>query len=59
MYREMVQTYIATLKECISTPEDPGVIYESLFLPDEEVDTEIFENEPVRQEVLKQRREVP
>jgi hypothetical protein len=59
MYRELVQTYISTLKDCISTPENPGPIYESLFLPDEEVDTEIFEDEPLRQEDLKKRREVP
>ncbi|MGK3761812.1 MAG: hypothetical protein ACI8RD_014130, partial [Bacillariaceae sp.] len=59
MYRELVQTYIETLKECISTPEDPGPIYESLFLPDEVPDTEIFENEPIRQEELRKRREVP
>ena len=59
MYRELVQTYIATLKECISTPDDPGPIYESLFLPDEEPDTEIFENEPSRQDKLRKLREVP
>ncbi|KAG7346260.1 RNA recognition motif containing protein [Nitzschia inconspicua] len=59
MYREMVETYISTLKECISTPDDPGVIYESFFLPDEEIDTEIFDKEPLRQEALKQKREVP
>jgi len=59
MYRELVRTYIETLKECISTPENPGPIYESLFLPDEELDTEIFEDEVVRQEELKKRREVP
>jgi hypothetical protein len=59
MYREMVQTYVSALKDCISTPDNPGPIYESLFLPDEEVDTEIFEDEPLRQEELKKRREVP
>ncbi len=59
MYRELVRTYIATLKECISTPDDPGPIYDSLFFPDEEIDTEIFDVEPKRQEELKKRREVP
>mmetsp|Transcript_6997 Transcript_6997/g.7786 ORF Transcript_6997/g.7786 Transcript_6997/m.7786 type:complete len:850 (-) Transcript_6997:39-2588(-) len=59
MYRELVQTYIETLKECISTPNDPGPVYESLFLPDEEPDTEIFKDEPIRQEELRKRREVP
>lgn len=59
MYRELVQQYIVTLKECLSTPENPGPIYESLFLPDEELDTEIFEDEVDRQEELRKRREVP
>jgi len=59
MFRELVQTYIETLKECISTPDDPGPIYESLFLPDEELDTEIFDDEVDRQEELRKEREVP
>lgn len=59
MYKELVQTYIETLKDCLSTPENPGPIYESLFLPDEELDTEIFEDEVGRQEELKKKREVP
>lgn len=59
MYKELVETYIETLKECMSTPEDPGPIYESLFLPDEELDTEIFEDEIARQEELKKKREAP
>ena len=59
MYQELVQTYISTLRECLSTPENPGPIYESLFLPDEELDTEIFEDEIARQEELKKQREVP
>lgn len=59
MYKELVQTYIATLKECLTTPENPGPIYESIHFPDEELDTEIFEREPARQEELRKRREVP
>jgi hypothetical protein len=59
MYSELVQTYIATLKDCISTPENPGPIYESLFFEGEEKDTEIFDNEPERQEELRKRREAP
>jgi hypothetical protein len=59
MYRQLVQEYISTLKECIATPENPGLIYESLFHPGEEIDTEIFEDEVDRQEELKQKREVP
>jgi len=59
MYKELVQEYVETLKECLSTPENPGPVYESLFYPDEELDLEIFENEPARQEKLKKEREVP
>lgn len=59
MYKELVQEYILTLKECIATPENPGPIYESLFFEGEEMDTEIFENEAKRQEELRKRRDVP
>jgi hypothetical protein len=59
MYKELVQTYISTLKDCISTPENPGPIYESFFFPGEEIDAEIFDDEPKRQEELKKRREIP
>jgi hypothetical protein len=59
MYREMVRTYIATLKECMSTPEDPGLIFEHLHSPNEPISTEPFEKEPIRQAELKRRRKVP
>ncbi|CAJ1942586.1 unnamed protein product [Cylindrotheca closterium] len=59
MYRELVQEYIATLKECVSTPENPGVVYESLFFPDEPIDMEIFDDEVDRQEELAKKREIP
>eukprot|EP00980_Cylindrotheca_fusiformis_P028185 scaffold22586_cov138-Cylindrotheca_fusiformis.AAC.5 len=59
MYRQLVQEYIATLKECIATPEEPGLIYESLFAPGEEIDTEIFEDEVDRQAELEQKRKIP
>ncbi|KAL3943909.1 MAG: hypothetical protein SGBAC_002026 [Bacillariaceae sp.] len=59
MYRELVQEYISTLKECVATPENPGVIYESLFFPDEPIDTEIFDDEVDRQGELAKKREIP
>jgi len=59
MYKELVMTYVATLKECLSTPENPGPIYESIHFPDEPLDTEIFEMEPQRQEELRKRRGAP
>lgn len=60
MYRQLVERYVALLKECQSTPEDPGPIYESLFSPAEEIDTEeLFDDESIRQAELRKRREVP
>lgn len=59
MYKEFVQTYIQTLKECLSTPENPGPIYESIMGPGEEVDTEFFDIEEERLEELRKRRGLP
>ena len=59
LYRELVQEYISTLKECIGTPEDPGEVYQSLFFPDEDVDSELFDIEQERLENLRKRREMP
>jgi hypothetical protein len=59
MYKELVQTYVRALKECLVTPENPGPIYESYFFAGKEVGTEIFDREPERQEELKKRREAP
>ena len=59
MYKALVQEYIATLKECVSTPENPGAVFESLFLPGEEFDTTLFDREPKRQEDLRRRRQLP
>jgi hypothetical protein len=60
MYKELVQTYIATLKDCLSTPKNPRPIYESIhFSPMKELNTEMFEREPARQKELRARREVP
>ena len=54
-YRETVREYIATIKECMGTPEDPGEIYKSLFMPGEEIDLSIFEHEKRRQARIKKR----
>jgi len=59
MFKELVQTYISTLKECLSTPENPGAIFEGLHFEGEPFSTEIFEEEPARQEELRKRREIP
>ena len=59
LYKELVQQYIATLKDCIATPENPGPIFESLFAEGEDMDTEVFEREQHRQEELRKRRQIP
>ena len=51
-YKELVQLYIATLKECLATPDDVGAIYESLHFPDEPIDLGIFDREKKRQDKL-------
>jgi hypothetical protein len=48
-YRETVREYIATIKECMGTPEDPGEIYKGFFMPGEAIDLSIFDNEKRRQ----------
>jgi hypothetical protein len=39
----------------MGTPEDPGEIYKSLFMPGEKIDLSIFEYEKRRQERIKKR----
>lgn len=52
-YRDFVQLYVKTLIECLPTPERPGPIYESMFLPDEPTDMSIFDEEKVRQQAIR------
>jgi len=52
-FREFVETYVETLKECASTKEDPGMFYNAMFFPDEEVDYELFDSEEERLEKIK------
>lgn len=52
-FRETVREYIATLKECMVTPEDPGEMYKGMFMPGEEIDLSIFEHEKRRQTRIK------
>jgi hypothetical protein len=42
-YKELVQMYVATLKECIATPDDVGAMYEALHFPDEPIDLSVFD----------------
>ena len=50
-YREVVQKYIEVLKSCGATKEEPGLMYEAMFKPDEGVDLGMFgmEEERIRE----------
>lgn len=54
-YRETVREYIATIKECMATPEDPGDIYKTMFMPGERIDVSIFDSEKRRQTRIRKR----
>jgi hypothetical protein len=54
-FREFVQMYIDTLKELGTTKENPGLKYEGMFLPDEEVDYDLFDEEKERLASLRER----
>jgi hypothetical protein len=56
-YRELVQMYVSTLKDCIATPENPGETFKALHFPGEPLDLSIFEKEKKRTEELLKRRE--
>jgi len=47
-FAEFVQDYIGILKELSTTRENPGLKYESMFMPEEEVDLELFDAEQER-----------
>lgn len=54
-FREFVQMYIDTLKELGTTKENPGLKYEGMFLPDEEIDYDLFDEEKARLASLRER----
>ena len=47
-YRDVVRKYLSVLKSCVGTREDPGLMYEAMFRPDQEVDTGLFDMEEER-----------
>lgn len=47
-YRDAVRKYLSVLKSCVGTREDPGLMYEAMFRPDQEVDTGVFDIEEER-----------
>lgn len=58
-YKELVQLYIESLKECLPTKDEPGDMYEAVHYPDESIDLSIFDHETKRQEKLSEMRENP
>jgi len=59
LYKNLVQEYVATLIECLSTRDDVGEPYKSLHFPDEPIDLSIFDAEEKRQKELEERRANP
>ena len=55
-YRELVQLYVETLKECIATPENPGESFMMQQYPNQEPDLGYFEYETKRLERIKNER---
>ena len=56
-YKELVQMYVSALKDCVATPENPGVLWELMHFPGEPIDrTSVFEAEKQRQKKLMKKR---
>ena len=53
-FSEFVQLYIETLKELAATREEPGLKYEAMFLPDEEIEFSLFDDEDKRLAALRE-----
>lgn len=47
-YRDAVRMYVRMLKECAPTEENPGLLYEAMFMPDERVDPSQLAKEKAR-----------
>jgi hypothetical protein len=57
-YKELVQMYVATLKECVATPDNVGRLFQGMHFPGEPIDMEIFDAEVERQKGIKEQRSV-
>jgi len=47
-YRDFVKKYIKILKSCVATRENPGLMYEAMFSPDQDVELGLFDIEEKR-----------
>jgi len=54
-YKSAVRLYINLLKECAGSKEDPGLMYEAMFSPDQPIDLSVFEYESERIKALRKR----
>lgn len=54
-YRDVVQRYLTVLRSCVGTKEDPGLMYEAMFRPDEPVDMGLFDIEEERIKELRKK----
>lgn len=59
LYRELVVMYVETLKGCVATPDDVGLMYEALHMPDEPIDLSIFDDWEKRKLEIEQSRASP
>ncbi|KAL7442045.1 hypothetical protein ACHAXM_011272 [Skeletonema potamos] len=54
-YKILVRKYLKILKSCIATKEDPGLLYEAMFPPEQEVDLGLFDIEENRIKELRRK----
>lgn len=52
-FKEFVQMYIDTLKELAATKDDPGLKYKAMFLPEEDMEYDLFDKEEKRLAALR------
>jgi hypothetical protein len=56
-YSDFVKLYVETMKELAATRENPGLMFEAMFLPGEEMDFSLFDEEEERLAKLREERE--
>lgn len=54
-YKILVRKYLKILKSCVATKEDPGLLYEAMFPPDQDVDLGLFDIEENRIKELRRK----
>ncbi|KAL7548035.1 hypothetical protein ACHAWF_011334 [Thalassiosira exigua] len=54
-YRDAVRRYLKTLKSCVATREDPGLMYQAMFKQGEDIDMGLFDIEEDRIKELRKK----